>query len=219
MKYLQDYKLFEGKVKFDDLVKIEELCNNHLAYLLDDGFLVDVKGVNTIYINITKNYIRNDEEQIIDNQVFKWNDVKDDLIPLFILLKDKIDIISIWSKSDDFSKSYQEYYSGDSEYNTLLTGDSIEYGDDITSIEIELNSSIFESKLFEAKSNIKFIKKDKKKGAKTDTYDVSKSGTIIGQVKWSSRMRGYAFLPTADSETEIKSFVKELMDKRREDKK
>jgi hypothetical protein len=48
--------------------------------------------------------------------------------------------------------------------------------------------------------------------------DVSKSGTIIGQVKWSSRMRGYAFLPTADSETEIKSFVKELMDKRREDK-
>jgi hypothetical protein len=48
---------------------------------------------------------------------------------------------------------------------------------------------------------------------------VSKSGTIIGQVKWSSRMRGYAFLPTADSETEIKSFVKELMDKRREDKK
>jgi hypothetical protein len=46
---------------------------------------------------------------------------------------------------------------------------------------------------------------------------VSKSGTIIGQVK-NSRMRGYAFLPTADSETEIKSFVKELMDKRREDK-
>jgi hypothetical protein len=74
-------------------------------------------------------------------------------------------------------------------------------------------------KLFEAKSNIKFIKKDKKKGAKTDTYDVSKSGTIIGQVKWSSRMRGYAFLPTADSDAEIKLFVKELMNKRREEKK
>jgi hypothetical protein len=73
-------------------------------------------------------------------------------------------------------------------------------------------------KLFESKSNIKFIKKDKRKVQRL-ILDVSKSGTIIGQVKWSSRMRGYAFLPTADSETEIKSFVKELMDKRREDKK
>jgi hypothetical protein len=62
---------------------------------------------------------------------------------------------------------------------------------------------------------LNLLRKKQKKGAKTDTYDVSKSGTIIGQVKWSSRMRGYAFLPTADSETEIKSFVKELMDKRR----
>ena len=73
-------------------------------------------------------------------------------------------------------------------------------------------------KLFESKSYIKFIKKEKKKGAKTDTYDVSKSGTIIGQIKWSSRMRGYAFLPTTDCDSEIKEFVKELMKKRREEK-
>ena len=73
-------------------------------------------------------------------------------------------------------------------------------------------------KVFENKSNLKFTKKEKKKGAKTDTYDVSKSGTIIGQIKWSSRMRGYAFLPTKDCDNEIKEFVKELMKKRKEEK-
>jgi len=74
-------------------------------------------------------------------------------------------------------------------------------------------------KVFEEKSNLKFTKKEKKKGAKTDTYDVTKSGTVIGQVKWSSRMRGYAFLPTTDCDNEIKEFVKDLMKKRREEKK
>ena len=73
-------------------------------------------------------------------------------------------------------------------------------------------------KVFENESNIRFIKKEKKKGAKTDTYDVSKSGIVIGQIKWSSRMRGYAFLPTLDCDNEIKEFVKELMKKRREEK-
>jgi hypothetical protein len=73
-------------------------------------------------------------------------------------------------------------------------------------------------KIFESESNIKFIKKEKKKGVKTDTYDVSKSGIVIGQIKWSSRMRGYAFLPTSD-DNEINEFVKELMRKRREENK
>lgn len=73
-------------------------------------------------------------------------------------------------------------------------------------------------KVFEEKSNLKFTKKEKKKVAKTDTYDVSKSGTVIGQIRWSSRMRGYAFLPTKDCDNEIKEFVKELMKKRKEEK-
>ncbi len=76
-------------------------------------------------------------------------------------------------------------------------------------------------KIFEAKSkksNIQFIKQPTKKGAKTDIYNVSKGSSIIGQIKWSSRMRGYAFLPTEDCSEEIKEFVKELMKKRRSEK-
>ena len=72
--------------------------------------------------------------------------------------------------------------------------------------------------LFESKSNLKFTKQPKKKGAKTETYNVLKDGNVIGQVKWSSRMRGYAFLPTTDSSDEIKEFIKDLMKKRREEK-
>jgi hypothetical protein len=72
--------------------------------------------------------------------------------------------------------------------------------------------------LFESKSNLKFTKQPKKKGAKTETYNVSKDGNVIGQVRWSSRMRGYAFQPTTDSSDEIKEFIKELMKKRREEK-
>ena len=73
--------------------------------------------------------------------------------------------------------------------------------------------------LFESKSNLKFTKQPKKKGAKTETYNVSKGGNIIGQIKWSSRMRGYAFLPTTDSSDEIKEFIKDLMLKRRNSEK
>ena len=67
--------------------------------------------------------------------------------------------------------------------------------------------------------DISFKKQPKKKGAKTDTYNVVKDDSIIGQVKWSSRMRGYDFQPTSDCSQKIKDFTKELMRKRREDKK
>ena len=65
--------------------------------------------------------------------------------------------------------------------------------------------------IFESKSSIKFVKQSKKSGAKTDTYNVVKSGNIIGQIKWSSRMRGYSFLPEKQHDDEIKKFIKGLM--------
>ena len=72
--------------------------------------------------------------------------------------------------------------------------------------------------IFESKSSIRFVKQPSKKGAKTDTYNVMKGSKAIGLVKWSSRMRGYAFLPTKDCEDTVKDFVKYLMKKRRESK-
>ena len=73
-------------------------------------------------------------------------------------------------------------------------------------------------KLFESKSSLKFVKQPSKKGAKTETYNVVKDDNVIGQIKWSSRMRGYAFLPEKDHDEEVKSFIKELMSKRKKSK-
>ena len=70
-------------------------------------------------------------------------------------------------------------------------------------------------RLFESKSSLKFNKQTAKKGAKTETYNVIKDGNVIGQIKWSSRMRGYAFLPEKEHSDEIKDFIKDLMSKRR----
>ena len=73
-------------------------------------------------------------------------------------------------------------------------------------------------KIFESKSKIKFVKQKNKKDAKTEIYNVVKGGNILGQIKWSSRNRGYAFLPEKDHDTEIKDFIKNLMKKRKESK-
>lgn len=75
-----------------------------------------------------------------------------------------------------------------------------------------------EYRLFESKSSVKFVKKESKKDAKTETYDVVKSGEVIGQIRWSSRMRGYAFLPEKEHDEEIKNFIKDLMSKRKKSK-
>lgn len=71
----------------------------------------------------------------------------------------------------------------------------------------------------ESVNSVKFVKQPSKKGAKTETYNVVKSGITIGQVKWYSRLRGYGFLPTADCNDDIKSFISDLMAKRRKNKK
>lgn len=73
-------------------------------------------------------------------------------------------------------------------------------------------------KIFESKSSLKFVEQPTKKGAKTETYNVIKNGEVIGQIKWSSKMRGYAFLPEKEHDVEIKNFIKDLMSKRKKSK-
>lgn len=74
---------------------------------------------------------------------------------------------------------------------------------------------LFESDKNLDSSKLKFKLQPKKKGSKTDTYNVIKDGNVIGQVKWYSRIRGYAFLPEKEHNDEIKNFIKDLMSKRK----
>ena len=68
----------------------------------------------------------------------------------------------------------------------------------------------------QSEGKLKFNKQTKKKGAKTDVYNVVKGGTTIGQVKWYSRLRGYGFLPPSGDESEVTEFVKEISKTHRE---
>lgn len=78
-----------------------------------------------------------------------------------------------------------------------------------------------EFRLFESEeeSRVEFIAQPKKAGAKTGVWKVKKGRSLIGQIKWSSRVRGYAFLPGNDVSGEIKEFISDLMKARRDDKK
>ena len=88
-------------------------------------------------------------------------------------------------------------------------------------IRIVWKDSKSKDEILESKktSKLKFNKQPRKKGAKTDVYNVVKNGTTIGQVKWYSRLRGYGFLPPSGDESEVKEFVKEISRLRREEKK
>ena len=72
---------------------------------------------------------------------------------------------------------------------------------------------------FSGISKLKFNKQPKKKGAKTDVYNVVKGGNTIGQVKWHSRLRGYGFLPPSGDKPEVTEFVKEISKTHREQRK
>ena len=85
-----------------------------------------------------------------------------------------------------------------------------------------LNEELFRTKEImgllneQSKGKLKFNKQPKKKGAKTDVYNVVKGGTTIRQVKWYSRLRGYGFVPPSGDESEVTEFVKEISKTHRE---
>ncbi len=213
MKYLQSYKVFESKfVSKDDLNDLlDKISSSGITSLSD----IDKKRL-TLFTEGDKEII-----QIIDEMgdvTLQFKELNRKLKELSDQGKDGYELfVTEWGplniKMVKLEKEIESYgiMLGDPRLTLLMKR---ERPDAYNTECLEDDNEIFESK-----SNIKFTKKEKKKDAKTDTYDVSKSGTVIGQVKWSSRMRGYAFVPTTDCDNEIKEFVKELMRKRREDKK
>ena len=90
MKYLKKFLITE-KVNIDNLQKF---CDDSLAFIIDEGF--------NIYINEFTDYI-----SILlknDNNLFKWDDYKNDIIPFIEYLYEKYDCeerICFFDKYDD----------------------------------------------------------------------------------------------------------------------
>ena len=98
MKYIKTYESISSSIKIDILNqvdrtlrnnKIKRLCNEYLIYLKDSGFRYKIA-----FPNIDKSVPNRDKDEITQTlclymnkfSVFKWVDVKYDLIPLVELL-------------------------------------------------------------------------------------------------------------------------------------
>ncbi len=89
--------MFESKV--DD---VQEFCDNNLAYLTDEGFVIDVephgknRGMIGINIKIPKEHPgTNANGGMLGGKPFNWSDIKYDVIPFVQLLNKKFRIESI----------------------------------------------------------------------------------------------------------------------------
>lgn len=217
MIYLKNYKIFES-INLDFIDTLEDYCLDFKdlglwTHRSNGGTLKSDENDFFISIQAPFSYLR----------YFKYKD----LIPT-------IESISLMMHENGFDTKVKLYNCTD-ESNTreLKDPEEINLNNNLKRLR-DFNKAYPELKaikiIFQKKSNlktyegfilesVKFIKQPKKTGAKTDTYNVSKNDVIIGQIKWSSRMRGYAFLPTSDCDIDVKDFIKDLMKKRREDKK
>lgn len=94
MKYLKLYN--EAIHNIDDLNELASFCNNYLASLVDEGFIIDVKnGTN-------QDRYRQDATKTLiyfkksDYKMFKWSDIKYDFIPFISMLDKSYDIENIY---------------------------------------------------------------------------------------------------------------------------
>jgi hypothetical protein len=88
MRYLK--RFFES---FDENV-LQDFCETHLAYLLDDGYelyIGDERGKKTISITIPSDV--SDEDGEYDTGEFEWNNVKDHYITFLTHLNNKYNVV------------------------------------------------------------------------------------------------------------------------------
>lgn len=193
------------------------VSKEEVDHLLDKISNSGITSLNDIEKNRLKIFSEDDKEiiNIIDNMAditAKFKKLNHEMKKISDEGKDTFILMNKWDELNKklvpLEQSFRKYgiYLGDERLTLLMRRQRPDVYD----------TSVYESKV--EQSNLKFNKQPKKKGAKTDVYNVSKGSNTIGQIKWSSRMRGYAFLPTPDCDIKIKDFIKDLMKKRREEK-
>lgn len=85
MRYLFEFNPYKDNLSKKNLLDLKDFCNGYLAYLLDDDYIIKVHQVSKLgpsNIGITQITITNGEFH--DRKDFRWEDVKDYMIPFFI---------------------------------------------------------------------------------------------------------------------------------------
>lgn len=218
MKYLK---------KFNEVKEYDKVISD-IKEILSQLYPVDgnMKMGGKIYSRFSSGFVDVDFKKSVS-----WEDIKTAVLEVNDYLEYEypgyeLDFIRLngrelrYSKKEDDFLLLNKYFIDDEEPMTKLE-DNRAKSKNIRELIIyfKIPKNINESKVEKGdKPKLEFKKKLRKKGAKTDVYDVLKNGKLIGQVKWYSRVMGYAFRPTADIEPEIKSFIKALMSERKKSK-
>jgi hypothetical protein len=109
MKYLKS--IFESRSD-QDLTELHDTCEMYLAYLIDNGFYIEIQDFDIMDIDI-----RNDNDPD-EEETFKWSDVKDHVMPLITLFKNghfkyKLkELVLFFKAKPDEMASFSNFNSG-----------------------------------------------------------------------------------------------------------
>lgn len=131
MKYLRK---FNEVVSQDFLLDLRDFCESHLAYLLDEGFVIKIDEPDEYNQSITIFLEKKGNKEVVQNSgvyvsiPFTWDEVKDYFIPLIISLSkeyrmcldhDELEegkcVVVNTINSDNFEFNIEELISSDDE--------------------------------------------------------------------------------------------------------
>lgn len=133
MKYIKTFESIEFNDPYDEYINnFKKFCEEYLAYIIDEGFSISIKDNKVHYKPIKINI-----EPL--EGVFKWSEVKYDIIPFLELLSKKYELDGEYGPIELHEDTYRSTYTL---YDVINgTGDFIRDGynndsDDISYISI-----------------------------------------------------------------------------------
>ena len=110
MRYLKRFN--EGSLTStlttEMVTELRDFCRDHLAYLIDDGFSVQV--IPTFYGNECDIFIFKEvKERFTDIVTTEWSSIKDKVIPFLYMLNKHYTIID--AEDDHYNRSFQRFYT------------------------------------------------------------------------------------------------------------
>ena len=96
---MKHIKPFNESLLSDEVDELKDFCETSLAYLLDDGYNVDVSIRNAVkypgknHVIVSLGLPTYSESGLLDYKRFHWNDVKDYYIPFLQMLVRRYELL------------------------------------------------------------------------------------------------------------------------------
>jgi hypothetical protein len=87
----KQYKM--AKAEYDTAM-LKDYCEMNLAYLIDEGFFIDVHSHSVGYYSITLRRSLTTNQHGVHTSYFRWDDIKDHYIPFILRIQKKYKLSS-----------------------------------------------------------------------------------------------------------------------------